>query len=186
MAKKNPRLQFTDAELNPKLRHHARRAGKAADQAERARAKLPKDKKKRRRRMTSQHMGPAAPGKRLYFAEVDKPKPPSKLSHALQQAPGLMVSGAVHREVQQAEQDNVGLESIHKLELAAETAGRIAESAYHAHKLRPYRQAARAERRLEIYYFKTAARLLVLLLGRIDTSRRNNGFYYAVVLRCIV
>ena len=149
MAKKNPRLQFTDAELNPKLRHHARRAGKAADQAERARAKLPKDKKKRRRRMTSQHMGPAAPGKRLYFAEVDKPKPPSKLSHALQQAPGLMVSGAVHREVQQAEQDNVGLESIHKLELAAETAGRIAESAYHAHKLRPYRQAAKAERRLE-------------------------------------
>ena len=41
MAKKNPRLQFTDAELNPKLRHHARRAGKAADQVERARAKLP-------------------------------------------------------------------------------------------------------------------------------------------------
>ena len=149
MAKKNPRLQFTDAELNPKLRHHARRAGKAADQAERARAKLPKDKKKRRRRMTSQHMGPAAPGKRLYFAEVDKPKPPSKLSHALQQAPGLMVSGAVHREVQRAEQDNVGLESIHKLELGAETAGRIAESAYHARKLRPYRPAARAERRLE-------------------------------------
>ena len=97
-----------------------------------------------------------------------------------------MVSGAVHREVQQAEQDNVGLESVHKLELGAETAGRIAESAYHAHKLRPYRQAARAERRLEIYYFKTAARLLVLLFGRTDTSRRNNGFYYAVVLRCIV
>ena len=44
-----------------------------------------------------------------------------------------MVSGAVHREVQQAEQDNVGLESIHKLELAAETAGRIAESAYQKH-----------------------------------------------------
>ena len=61
--------------------------------------------------MTSQHMGPAAPGKRLYFEEVDKPKPPSKLSHAVQQAPGLMVSGAVHREVQRAEQDNVGLES---------------------------------------------------------------------------
>lgn len=67
-----------------------------------------------------------------------------------------MVSGAVHREVQQAEQDNVGLESVHKLELSAETAGRIAESAYHAHKLRPYRQAAKAERRLE----KTNLKLL--------------------------
>ena len=65
--------------------------------------------------------------------------------------------------------------------MGAETAGRIAESAYHAHKLRPYRQAARAERRLEIYYFKNAARLLVLLLGRIDTSRRNNGF---LLCRC--
>ena len=31
----------------------------------------------------------------------------------------------------------------------AETAGRIAESAYHARKLRPYRQAVKAERRLE-------------------------------------
>lgn len=147
MAKKNPRLQFTDAELNPRLRHRARRAGKAADQAEKARAKLPK--KKHQRRMIDRYAGPAAPGKRLYFEEVDKPRPPSKLSHAVQQAPGLMVSGAVHRRVQQAEQDNVGLESVHKLELGAETAGRIAESAYHAHKLKPCRQAARAERRLE-------------------------------------
>jgi len=130
--------------------------------------------------MTSQHMGPAAPGKRLYFAEVDKPKPPSKLSHALQQAPGLMVSGAVHREVQQAEQDNVGLESVHKLELGAETAGRIAESAYHAHKLRPYRQAARAERRLEIYYFKTAARLLVFCLGVLIPAAKTTVFLFTV------
>jgi len=34
------------------------------------------------------------------------------------------------------------------------------------------------KRRLEICYFKTAARLLVLCSGRTDTSRRNNGFFY--------
>lgn len=147
MAKKNPRLQFTDAELNPKLRHHTRRADRAADQAEKARAKLPRGRKKLKRHMIDLHTGPAAPKKRLYFEEVDRPRPP--LSHAVHEASGLAVSGAVHREIERAERDDVGLESVHKLELAAETGGRIAESAYHTHKLRPYRQAAQAERRLE-------------------------------------
>jgi hypothetical protein len=166
MAKKNPRLQFTDAELNPKLREHVRRTGNAADQAEAARARIPKDKSKLKRRMIDQHTEharnkkggssskptpskPAAPKKRLLFEEVDKPKPPSKLSHAVKEAPGVVVSGTVHRKVQQVEKDNVGVESAHKLEMAAETGGRIVESAYHAHKLKPYRQSARAEQRLE-------------------------------------
>ena len=163
MAKKNPRLQFTDAELNPKLREHVRRAGNAADQAEAARARIPKDKSKLKRRMIDQHTEharnkkggssskpkPAAPKKRLLFEEVDKPKPPSKLSHAVKEAPGVVVSGTVHRKVQQVEKDNVGVESAHKLEMAAETGGRIVESTYHAHKLKPYRQSARAEQRLE-------------------------------------
>lgn len=166
MAKKNPRLQFTDAELNPKLREHVRRAGNAADQAEAARVRIPKDKSKLKRRMIDQHTEharnkkggssskptpskPAAPKKRLLFEEVDKPKPPSKLSHAVKEAPGVVVSGTVHRKVQQVEKDNVGVESTHKLEMAAETGGRIVESAYHAHKLKPYRQSARAEQRLE-------------------------------------
>ena len=166
MAKKNPRLQFTDAELNPKLREHVRRAGNAADQAEAAQARIPKDRSKLKRRMIDQHTEharnkkggsgskpapakPAVPKKRLLFEEVDKPKPPSKLSHAVKAAPGVAVSGSVHRKVQQVEKDNVGVESAHKLEMAAETGGRIAESVYHAHKLKPYRQSARAEQRLE-------------------------------------
>ena len=166
MVKKNPRLQFTDAELNPKLREHVRRAGNAADQAEAARAGIPKDRSKLKRRMIDQHTEhtrnkkggsgskpapakPAAPKKRLLFEEVDKPKPPSKLSHAVKAAPGVAVSGSVHRKVQQVEKDNIGVESAHKLEMAAETGGRIAESAYHAHKLKPYRQSARAEQWLE-------------------------------------
>lgn len=148
MAKKNPRLQFTDAELNPKLRRHARRAGKAADKAGKARERIPKDRRKLKQRMASQYAGSAATGKRLYFEEADKPRPPSKLCHAVREVPGLALSGAAHRELEQAEGDNAGLESVHKLELAAETGGRIAESVYHAHKLRPYRQAAKAERRL--------------------------------------
>ena len=174
MAKKNPRLQFTDAELNPKLREHVRRAENAADQVEAARAKIPKDMSKLKRRMIDQHAEhawekkggrskttppkpdapkpapkSATPKKRLHFEEVDKPKPPSKLSHAVKEAPGIAASGTIHRKVQQVEKDNVGVESAHKLEMAVETGGRVAESAYHAHKLRPYRQSAKAEQRLE-------------------------------------
>ena len=174
MAKKNPRLQFTDAELNPKLREHVRRAENAADQVEAARAKIPKNMSKLKRRMIDQHAEhawekkggrskttppkpdapkpapkSATPKKRLYFEEVDKPKPPSKLSHAVKEAPGIAASGTIHRKVQQVEKDNVGVESAHKLEMAVETSGRVAESAYHAHKLRPYRQSAKAEQRLE-------------------------------------
>ena len=33
--KRQPRLQFTDAELSPKLKRHVRRAERAADRAER-------------------------------------------------------------------------------------------------------------------------------------------------------
>ena len=145
--KKNPRLQFTDAELNPRLKEHNRRAERAADKAEAARKKIPKDRKKLKRRMVDKHTGVMK--KRLCFEEVDKPAPTSKLSHAARHTPGLAVSSQVHGQLQEAEQDNVGVESAHKLEQTAESGVRIAESAYHSHKLKPYRAAAKAERRLE-------------------------------------
>ena len=43
----------------------------------------------------------------------------------------------------------MGVESAHKMEEAAETGGRMVESAYHSHKLKPYREAAKAEKKLE-------------------------------------
>ena len=68
--------------------------------------------------------------KRLYFEEVDKKKPPSKLSHALRDAPANTVLGAAHREIRKSEDDNVGVESAHRLEETAED-GRA------AHPVRP-------------------------------------------------
>ena len=143
----NPRLQFTDAELNPKLKHHAHRAEKAADKADAARAKVPKPRKKIRRTAIDPETGKITA--RLYFEEVDKVKPPSKLSHAVQDAPGNTVTRVVHREVRQSEDDNVGLESAHRLEEAAEVGGRLAQRSYRAQKLKPLREAAKAEHRLE-------------------------------------
>ena len=143
----NPRLQFTDAELNPKLKQHVRRAEKAADKAEAAREKIPKARKKIKRAALDPETGKIKA--RLYFEEVDKVKPPSKLSHAVRDVPGNTVAASIHREVRQSEDDNVGLESAHRLEETAEVGGRLAQHSYRAQKLKPYREAAKAERRLE-------------------------------------
>ena len=67
----------------------------------------------------------------------------------MRDAPGNAVLSKVHKEIQESEEDNVGVESAHKMEEAAETGGRMVESAYHSHKLKPYREAAKAEKKLE-------------------------------------
>ena len=79
----------------------------------------------------------------------DKKKPPSKLSHAVRDAPANAALGKLHKEIQEAEQDNVGVESAHKSEEAAETGARLMREGYRSHKLKPYRQAAQAEKKLE-------------------------------------
>lgn len=145
--KQNPRLQFTDSELNPKLKQSVRRAEKAADKAETAREKIPTARKKVRRTVLDPETGKIKA--RLHFEEVDKAKPPSKLSHAVRDSPGNALSRAVHREVRQSEDDNVGLESAHRLEETAETGGRLAQLSYRAQKLKPYRKVEKAERQLE-------------------------------------
>ena len=148
--KRQPRLHFTDAELSPKLKRHVRRAERAADRAERAREKIPKDRKKLKHRMIEQQSAKVRKGKKhLYFEDVDRPKPPSKLSHAVQSAPLNAASAQAHRKIREAEQENTGLESAHRLEEAVEGGVRLAAYSYRAQKLRPYREAAKAERRLE-------------------------------------
>ena len=144
---KNPRLQFTDKELNPSLKEHYHRAENAADKAETARKKIPKNRRKIKRKIADQNIGKAK--KRLCFEDVDKPAPPSKLSHAVREAPVLAISTQAHRMLQEAGQDNVGVESADTMLQAVESGGRFLESAYHAHKLKPYRALARAEHRLE-------------------------------------
>ena len=76
-------------------------------------------------------------------------KPPSKLAHTLRDAPADAMLGAVHREIGQVQEDNVGVEAAHKSEQAAEAAERLARAGYRSHRLRPYREAAAAERKLE-------------------------------------
>ena len=146
--KREPRLQFSDANLaEPKLEKPIKRVKKAEAKADKAQAKIPKKTVVKKERGFDPATGKVKT--QLRFEEVDKKKPPSKLTHAVQDAPANFVLSQVHREVRQSEDDNVGVEAAHKVEQAVESGGRLVQSAHRAHQLKPYRAAIRAERKLE-------------------------------------
>ena len=146
--KREPRLQFSDADLaEPKLEKPIKRVKKAAARADKAQAKIPKKTVVKKERGFDPATGKVKT--QLRFEEVDKKKPPSKLTHAVQDAPANLILSQVHREVRQSEDDNVGVEAAHKVEQAVESGGRLVQSAHRAHQLKPYRAAIRAEKKLE-------------------------------------
>ncbi len=146
--KREPRLQFSDADLaEPKLEKPIKRVKKAEAKADKAQAKIPKKTVVKKERGFDPATGKVKT--QLRFEEVDKKKPPSKLTHAVQDAPANLVLSQVHREVRQSEDDNVGVEAAHKVEQAVESGGRLVQSAHRAHQLKPYRAAIRAEKKLE-------------------------------------
>ena len=146
--KREPRLQFSDADLvEPKLEKPIKRVKKAAAKADKAQAKIPKKTMVKKERGFDPATGKVKT--QLRFEEVDKKKPPSKLTHAVRDAPTNFVLSQVHREVRQSEDDNVGVEAAHKVEQAVESGGRLVQSAHRAHQLKPYRAAIRAEKKLE-------------------------------------
>ena len=141
---KEPRLRFTEEErADPALEKPIRKAEKAAAKADKAQAKIPKKQVKRT------VVDPKTGKVTTKLVLEDKPRPPSKLSHSLRDAPGNAVAGKIHQEIQESEDDNVGVESAHKSEEAVETGVHLVQEGYRSHKLKPYRKAAQAERRLE-------------------------------------
>ena len=120
--KREPRLQFSDADLaEPKLEKPIKRVKKAEAEADKAQAKIPKKTVVEKERGFDPATGKVKT--QLRFEEVDKKKPPSKLTHAVQDAPANFVLSQVHREVRQSEDDNVGIEAAHKVEQAVESGG---------------------------------------------------------------
>ena len=146
--KREPRLQFSDADLaEPKLEKPIKRVKKVEAKADKAQAKIPKKTVVKKERGFDPATGKVKT--QLRFEEVDKKKPPSKLTHAVRDAPANLVLSQVHREVAQSEDDNVGVEAAHKVGQAVESGGRLVQSAHRTHQLKPYRAAIRAERKLE-------------------------------------
>ena len=141
---KEPRLRFTEEErADSALEKPIRKAEKAAVKADKAQAKIPKKQVKRA------EVDPKTGKVMTKLVLEDKPRPPSKLSHTVRDAPGNAVAGKLHQEIRKTEDDNVGVESAHKSEEAVETGVHLAREGYRSHKLKPYRKAAQAERKLE-------------------------------------
>lgn len=138
------RLRFTDEErADPELAPHIRKAEKATDKLEKAQAKIPKKKVLKKERVFDE--AKAKPRTRLYFEEIDKPRPPSKLTHLAVDAPLL----EAHRQINKVENENVGVQAAHKSEQGAETGVRTVRAIHRSHKLKPYRAAARLERKAD-------------------------------------
>ena len=139
------RLQFTAGErADPRLSKYVRKAEKQADKLDAAKDALPK-----KRVVTKETVYDEASGRartKLRFDKVEKPAPqlkPNPMSRPVQEA-GLFVHGKIH----EVEHENVGVEGGHKgEELAERQAGKAIRSGIRRHKLKPYRAAAKAERK---------------------------------------
>ena len=140
-------LQFSEEErAAPELLRYIRKSEKAADKLEAAQSKIPKQKRLKTARKFDKATGRAKV--RLYFEETDKP-PRGKLRHNPADRPIREVTAAVHGKIHEVEKENSGVEGTHKAEKLAEQAGGYAKrklkEGYRSHKLKPYRNAAKAE-----------------------------------------
>ena len=145
--KQTTRLQFTDEErTDPELSKYVKKSEKAADRLEAARAKIPKQKRIKMAREFDEATGRAKT--RLYFEETDKP-PSGKLYHNPADRPIQEIKNFVHGKVGEVEKENSGVEGAHKTEKLAEKAGGYAKrklkEGYRSHKLKPYREAEKAQ-----------------------------------------
>ena len=141
------RLQFKEEErTDPELAKYVKKSEKAADRLEAAREKIPKQKRIKAARKFDEETGRAKT--RLYFEKTDKP-PNGKLHHNPADRPVREIKNYVHGKVGEVEKDNSGVEGAHKSEKLAEKAGSYAsrklKEGYRSHKLKPYREAAKAE-----------------------------------------
>ena len=143
MAKKPTRLRFTEDDLaDGKVKKAADRAEKAADKAEKAVDKV--SPKKKHQKLRSEADVSASRKAKLRFdkakVDVDLDKP-SKGKHLITRASAATVSSKVHQAVSEHEDDNVGVQAVHKSEEALETAAYTVDHAVYSKKLKAYDKA---------------------------------------------
>ena len=145
---KSSRLQFTDEELaTPELEKYIKKSDKAADRLDKAKAAIPKQKKLVKERTFDEATGKAKT--RLHFTEQEKP-PGFKEKHSPLSRPAQEAGIFVHNKIHSVEKDNSGVEGAHKSEELAERGAKYGtrkiREGYRSHKLKPYREAAKAEK----------------------------------------
>ena len=142
------RLQFTEEErATPELEPYIKKSENAADRLDAAKAAIPKQKKLVRERTFEEATGKAKT--RLRFEEQEKPIPGGKKGNLLSR-PAQEAGIFVHNKIHSVEKDNSGVEGAHKSEELAERGAKYGarklKQGYRSHKLKPYREAAKAEK----------------------------------------
>ena len=146
---KSSRLQFTEEELStPELEKYIEKSNRAADRLDKAKAAIPKQKKLVKERTFDEATGKAKT--RLRFEEREKPMPGSKSHKNPLSRPAQEAGIFVHNKVHSVEKDNSGVEGAHKSEELAEKGAKYGVRKFkegrRSRKLKPYREAAKAEK----------------------------------------
>ena len=152
------RLPLSEEErADPDLQPYIRKSDKRADRLDEARAAIPKKRVKVKETVYDEASGKAKTI--LRFEQQDKG--PSKLKPSPASRPISEALLFAHGKIHEVESENVGVEGGHKgEELAERQAGKAIRSGIRHHKLKPYRAAEKAEKKLlsanaEYFYQKS-------------------------------
>ena len=143
------RLQFTDEErATPELETYIKKSENAADRLDAVKTAIPKQKNLVKERTFDEAAGKAKT--RLRFEEQEKPIPGGKAHRNPLSRPAQGAGIFVHNKIHSVEKDNSGVEGAHKSEELAERGAKYGvrklKQGYRSHKLKPYREAAKAEK----------------------------------------
>ena len=147
------RLHFTEEDrAMPELDRYIRKAEQAADKAEAARERIPKKKKLTRERLYDEAKAKAKrnSGLRKWKSPCRKSKRQTLFPVRLPGRPHD--NRQSHGKIHEVEKENSGVEAGHSIERTGERAlsksSGMAKTALRNHRLKPYREAAKAERAL--------------------------------------
>ena len=143
------RLQFTDEErATPELETYIKKSENAADRLDAVKTAIPKQKNLVKERTFEEAAGKAKT--RLRFEEQEKPIPGGKAHRNPLSRPAQGAGIFVHNKIHSVEKDNCGVEGAHKSEELAERGAKYGvrklKQGYRSHKLKTYREAAKAEK----------------------------------------
>ena len=146
MKRKTTRLTFTEEELaNPNVRRAAKKAARAADRADKAKAKLstrapPKRVLKMDADKAKERSAQLRFGKAEFGEEIARPK--RRKSGA-----DVLLSGEAHRQIDRQNQDeNAGVQAAHEGERLAEGTAKKLKDGKYSKKLKAYKKAERLDK----------------------------------------
>ena len=146
MKRKTTRLTFTEEELaNPNIRRAAKKATRAADRADKAKAKLssrapPKRGLKMDADKAKERSAQLRFGKAEFGEEIARPK--RRKSGA-----DVLLSGEAHRQIDRQNQDeNAGVQAAHEGERLAEGTAKKLKDGKYSKKLKAYKKAERLDK----------------------------------------